>query len=345
VTALIWNLCIVAVLLVFIFIIEMLDVAYAVILWVPTVMFVFGNILVYKVSKTEMPSDNSMQYFTNPGYKTGGSMRSQVTWEFANAYFGKLYIRLSFLAVGFGVLLSFFLNDTLEICMLPQIILAILPIFITENEIDKQFDRTGNRKENNTERQNTPGYVIKTKEDDTFVQKRAKIRAEIEQNIVPCAKTKEEFRCFLVDTLGMKETPISESERTEAKAQFILELRRDLLPTQGNGNPDNPMAQFLEARKVPLEQTGFEITKYAMEYYVDDYKLSDVTVFLEENSFTYYASGESYVRNDEDDRIARHLYDNIALFRGVTAEDIDTKSEWYNIYVSLLTGHALEEAK
>ena len=190
-----------------------------------------------------------------------------------------------------------------------------------------------------------PGYVIGENIAPEREQNRAKIRAEIEQNIVPCAKTKEEFRCFLVDTLGMKETPISESERTEAKAQFILELRRDLLPTQGNGNPDNPMAQFLEARKVPLEQTGFEITKYAMEYYVDDYKLSDVTVFLEENSFTYYASGESYVRNDEDDRIARHLYDNIALFRGVTAEDIDTKSEWYNIYVSLLTGHTLEEAK
>lgn len=192
---------------------------------------------------------------------------------------------------------------------------------------------------------NTPGYVIREDIAPEREQNRAKIRAEIEQNIVPCAKTKEEFRKYLTDTLGMKETPMNELELTEAKTQFILKLRRDLLRTQGNGNPDNPMAQFLEARKVPLEQTGFEITKYAMEYYVDDYKLSDVTVFLEENSFTYYASGESYVRNDEDDRIARHLYDNIALFRGVTAEDIDTKSEWYDIYVTLLTGHALEEAR
>ena len=192
---------------------------------------------------------------------------------------------------------------------------------------------------------NIPGYVIKTKEDDAFVQKRAKIRAEIEQNIVPCAKTKEEFRNYLTGTLGMKATPMSESELTEAKAQFILKLRCDLLRTQGKSNLDNHTAQFLEARKVPLEQTGFDITKYAMEYYVDEHKLSDVTVFLEENSFTYYASGKSYVRNDEEDRISRHLYDNIALFRGVTAEDIDTKSEWYNTYVTLLTGHALEDVR
>ena len=150
-TELIWNLCIAAVFLAFIFIIEILDVAYAVILLVPTVMFVFGNILVYKVSKTEMPSDNSMQYFANPGYKTGGSMRSQATWEFANTYFGKLYIRLSFLALGFGVLLSFVWQGSLEFCMLPQIILLVLPIFITENVIDKHFDRVGNRKETGTE--------------------------------------------------------------------------------------------------------------------------------------------------------------------------------------------------
>ena len=188
-----------------------------------------------------------------------------------------------------------------------------------------------------------PGYVIREDIAPEQEQKRAKIRAEIEQTIVPCAKTKEEFRKYLTDTLGMKETPMSEHELTEAKAQFILKLRRDLLRTQGKGNLGNYMEQFLEARKVPLEQTGFEITKYAMENYVDDHKLSDVIVFLEENSFTYYASGESYVRNDEDDRISRHLYDDIELFRGVTAEDIATKSEWYDIYVTLLTGRALEE--
>ena len=187
-----------------------------------------------------------------------------------------------------------------------------------------------------------PGSVIREDIASEQEQKRAKTRAEIEQTIVPCAKTKEEFRKYLTDILGMKETPMSEFELTEAKTQFILKLRRDLLSTQGKSNLDNHTAQFLEARKVPLKQTGFEITKYATEYYVDDHKLSDVIVFLEENSFTYYASGESYVRNDEDDRISRHLYDDIALFRGVTAEDIATKSEWYDIYVTLLTGHALE---
>ena len=194
-----------------------------------------------------------------------------------------------------------------------------------------------------------PGYVIKTKEDDAIVQNRAKIRAEIERNIVPCAKTKEEFRSYLVDTLGMKEVPISEFELRDAKVQFIFKLCPELLRTPMCSVKEDRIAMLQslterrkEAQNISLEQTGFEITKYAMEYYVDDYKLADVTVFLEENSFTYYASGESYVRNDEDDRIVRHLFDNIILFRGVTAEDIETTSERYGAYVSLLTAHALE---
>ena len=199
---------------------------------------------------------------------------------------------------------------------------------------------------------NTCGYVIKTKEDDAIVQNRAKIRAEIERNIVPCAKTKEEFRSYLVDTLGMKEVQISEFELRDAKVQFIFKLCPELLrtPMCSAKEDRNAALQSLidrrkEAQNISLEQTGFEITKYAMEYYMDDYKLSDVAVFLEENSFTYYASVESYVRNDEDDRIARHLFDNIILFRGVTVEDIKTKSEWYGAYVSLLTSHAMEDAR
>ena len=79
-----------------------------------------------------------------------------------------------------------------------------------------------------------------------------------------------------------------------------------------------------------------------MEYYVGTHKFADVIVYLEENSFTYYAAGNSYTRTDEEDRQARYLFDDIILFRGVTEEDIRTKSEWYSSYAALLTSHARE---
>ena len=195
---------------------------------------------------------------------------------------------------------------------------------------------------------NTPGgFVYEISEEESA--RNAALRAEIEQKIVPCAKTKEEFRVYLTETLGMQQVPINEVELRDTKAQFIIKLCPEILTTAKISVQEDMYDalqsvkdRFLEAKNIPLEQTSFVITKYAMEYYVGTHKLADVIVYLEENSFTYYAAGNSYTRTDEEDRQARYLFDDIILFRGVTEEDIRTKSEWYSSYAALLTSHARE---
>jgi len=192
---------------------------------------------------------------------------------------------------------------------------------------------------------------------DKGKDKNADIRIEIERNIVPNAKTKEEFRTYITEVLGMVRVPMTEMDLIDQNAQFILKLCPELLTTplveyptgctptmeEQSAVMDNHTKRFMEARKIPLERTGFVFTKYMLEWYVDTYKLADIEVFLEENTYTYTASGRTYSRTDEEERVVRHFIDTINIFRGVTEEDIRTKSEWYNTYVTYLTGHALEE--
>ncbi len=143
---LIWNLYVIAVAVILLLVIKFCYSPFALLTFIPMMMIVIGGILVDKIAKSDMPKDNSLQYFINLGYKTGGSMRSQATWEFANTYFGKLYLRLSGVAGLLGIWLLLIWRDTPEYCLFPQLIFVVLPIFLTEREIDKQFDRAGNRK-------------------------------------------------------------------------------------------------------------------------------------------------------------------------------------------------------
>lgn len=119
---------------------------------VPIIMFAIGIVTARYTALQEMPKDNSIQYFIHLGYKTGGSMRSQEAWEFANKVCGTLMIRCSIVALFggiLGILLLSFLQGSIEYAehiMLGQLILVMVPFFMTEKEIEKTFDRQGKRK-------------------------------------------------------------------------------------------------------------------------------------------------------------------------------------------------------
>jgi hypothetical protein len=105
--------------------------------------------MVKRVALKPMPKDNSVQLFINQGYKTGGSMRSQAAWEFANKHCGNLYIRFGVIALVLGELLLLILPDNRlvpELIVGGQTIFAVLPLGLTEKAIEQNFDRQGNRK-------------------------------------------------------------------------------------------------------------------------------------------------------------------------------------------------------
>ena len=77
-------------------------------------------------------------------------MRSQETWEFANTYCGKLWKRWSIFMLFFSEIIMFFFQQytwTLGVLFAVQIIMFLSAIYVTENAIDKTFDRQGNRRE------------------------------------------------------------------------------------------------------------------------------------------------------------------------------------------------------
>ena len=121
----------------------------AIVMIVPLLLFLNGLNMVKRVALKPMPKDNSVQLFINQGYKTGGSMRSQAAWEFANKHCGNLYIRFGVIALVLGELLLLILPHhhlLPALIMGGQLIFAVLPFGLTEKAIEQNFDRQGNRK-------------------------------------------------------------------------------------------------------------------------------------------------------------------------------------------------------
>lgn len=128
----------------------LLDNIFSLLLVLPVLMFVTGKLVSSAAVLREKPGDNTKAYFWNVGYKTGGSMRSQETWEFANTYYGKLCVRWSMpmLVLSEGIMFLFQRYAwTLGILFAVQIVLFLSPILVVESAIDKRFDRQGNRRE------------------------------------------------------------------------------------------------------------------------------------------------------------------------------------------------------
>ena len=117
-----------------------------IVLIVPLLLFLNGLNMVKRIAVKPMPRDNSMQLFINQGYKTGGSMRSQATWEYANKHCGNLYMRFAVITLLLGALAVLILQDKAEGVMLVQIVFTVLPLGLTEKAIEQNFDRQGNRK-------------------------------------------------------------------------------------------------------------------------------------------------------------------------------------------------------
>ncbi len=122
---------------------------YIIVAVVPLGMYAAGYIMARKIALQELPKDNSTAYLVVFGYKTGGSMRSQATWEFANQYIGQWYMRCSIIIWILAELVLLLVGNrsaVAEVLMIVQVLFMVIPIFITESAINKNFDRQGNRK-------------------------------------------------------------------------------------------------------------------------------------------------------------------------------------------------------
>ena len=121
----IWNIIIIVIGFAWLGVSALLKNTFMLLAFVPVIMFISGYIVSEKIAWQEMPKDNSWQYAISAGYATGASMRSQETWRFANQHYAY----------------------TADLIVLGQIIFVLMPFFLTERAINKNFDRHGNRYE------------------------------------------------------------------------------------------------------------------------------------------------------------------------------------------------------
>lgn len=84
------------------------------------------------------------------GYRTKSSMRNQQTWEFANRYCGKLWMKWSIPILVVSLVIFFLLNApeiAITVITLGQLVPMFITIWITEQALKQEFDRQGNRRE------------------------------------------------------------------------------------------------------------------------------------------------------------------------------------------------------
>ena len=111
----------------------------------PAIMILFGAVFTKAAPKR-------INYIF--GYRTELSMKNRDTWEFAHKYFGKLWFRLGLLLIPITVIPMLFVIGNSEnvvatvglIVSFVNTVTLIIPIFFTENSLNRTFDKDGKRK-------------------------------------------------------------------------------------------------------------------------------------------------------------------------------------------------------
>ncbi len=110
----------------------------------PALMIIFGRIMVKHPPKS---------INTSYGYCTSMSRKNQDTWDFAQIYCGKLWWKIGWIIMPFGIIIMIpVIGKNIDIIGMLGTIVAIvqgtimlLTIFIVERALKKNFDKEGNR--------------------------------------------------------------------------------------------------------------------------------------------------------------------------------------------------------
>lgn len=176
---------------------------------------------------------------------------------------------------------------------------------------------------------------------------------EISKKIKPCYKTIAQLREYIVEKYNAKAVPMSDGRLEHFKAELILNFYPDVLNTpqiqMGDKAPkraeflkwhENNEKRFEEARKYPIEKLGLVISHYTFDYALENGKRIGFQINMEEKTGQCSISSSSThidgQLNKAEHRAIRSITRDINLYRGVTQEDIDTRSPRFLGYASTL---------
>lgn len=179
---------------------------------------------------------------------------------------------------------------------------------------------------------------------------------QLERSIVPCDKTIDALQQFLTDTLGMQQIPMSDAEVNRVKSVFIENHHKEWLQTPELTLPTDRMPteteqqawiagleqRHAEALAIPLEDTGLMFCKYRAEYPLECGDMAYIEVTLETSSYSLdVRRGHKGQETDREKAKAEEMIQQIILYKGVSAEDIRTKSQRFKEYVSTMISFQL----
>ncbi len=193
-------------------------------------------------------------------------------------------------------------------------------------------------------------------EDDEKKKAFQTLCAEVARSVVPCAPSLNQMKAYLTDTLGMEQVSMTKGELRSRNGQFVEKYCSELLSTPLVVLPADrvPTSQemtemmhqqtkrFKEAMSISLDQTGFVFTKYSKSIMMEDRKIADIEVIVEDSLFGYVVEAQGNGIDDAESLQIRYFIDDIVLFRGVTEKDILTESRDYQSYVATMAGRIRE---
>jgi len=176
---------------------------------------------------------------------------------------------------------------------------------------------------------------------------------EISKEIKPCYKTIAQLREYIVEKYNAKSVQMSEPQIESFKTNLILNFYPEVLNTpqiqMGDKTPkraeflkwhENSEKRFEEARQYPIEKLDLVIFHYIFDYVFENGKKVVFQINMEEKTEQCTISTNSTridgQLNEAEDSAIRRITRDIYLYKGVTQEDIDTRSPRFLGYASTL---------
>ena len=185
------------------------------------------------------------------------------------------------------------------------------------------------------------------------------LRKKMEAAITPCYHSLEQFKQYLTETLGMRQVHLEGEELERQKALYIVNHYRHLLTTPEKKTPKDRYPteaeieawreslewRFQEALAIPIETVPILFSKFVLQQVFPSGHRAEITVLLEEHDYCYEVYTSCGGATQEEQETLRAGAKNILCYKGVTAEDIQNRSEAFEQYVNQVLLSEIEKLK
>lgn len=191
-------------------------------------------------------------------------------------------------------------------------------------------------------------------EEEAFAKKLEEFAAILK----PCYQTNAQLKVCFAEKYQMQEMALTDREVEQEKVQYLLNECPQVLPVQPMklseyGKPPT-RAQFLAwcenreqveqaARVYPLEKLPLAVSKYAVRYLLANDNYVELAVIFEDYTDNLHLTAKegrgslSDTKGMQKDAAeVQHIIRELMLAKGVTEEDIRTRSPRFQLYVSRL---------